>query len=210
MLKLVNFKHIDAAYLDANFMALACNEGSIGLAHDLTRRAIIDAIVDPTIRAAWLQTFKDDGSEANDLFLEREDELQDLILHLPMMFNVGLTAFHWCFHCKNASPILECGCPERRGITNIDWDQLDSTYVSPVYVYTIHIQSLKTIVVKSYCGAFDSSAIIADIVIRYNASSNDKRFSFLFDTLRRFGIPRRGETVAFKYERRTVGHISCS
>lgn len=207
MLKLIGFKHMDPAYIQDNFCALAVNEGSLGLAFDLKRQAILEAIVPPEVikQSVYSSTA---SSEAD---TELGEELKELALVLPMMFTVGLRSFYWCFQCKNASSTYECGCPERLGVTDVDWDGLDNhpTYVSPVHHYEIHIQSLKPITVLGYQGPLTVDQIIQNITERYKVIWADSRFVFLFKTLSEFPIPTPGEIVNFAYKQRTVGHIRC-
>lgn len=209
MLKLIGFKHMDAEYVERHFCSLACNEGSIGLAFELKRQAAVNAVVDPVKRQTVLDRARIGDAEGDEGLIDFDDEVQDLVLILPMMFNVGLTTFHWCFQCKNVSSVYECGCPERRGIEGINWDGFGPEYVSPVYHYEIRMQSLKPVIVHGYQGALTAEQIIQNILERYRLNYVDHRFLFLFGTLRKFAIPDPGETVQFAYDTRTVGHIRC-
>ena len=196
-MRLIGFKHLDPAYIEANFCALAVCEGSIGLVYDVKRSAMLNAI-HPEATSSLNNT---------DII----DEIAEVFPNLCMMFTNGLRTFYWCWQCKQVSNAKPCGCPECKGIVDVDWDGLSDSpnYISPVYRYTIRMQSLPPIVVIGYKGALTTDEIITNIKKRYHTCF-DSRYKHLFIALSTFGVPDRGQTIKFAYPRRTVGNITCT
>lgn len=95
--------------IEEEFCSLACCEGTVGLAIDLSTNEKVDCF-------PFNFTSDDNGLDL---------ELIEMMLILPSMYAIGLNHYFWCFTCKTTG-MEPCACGKGHGIYNVDWD-LDLT-----------------------------------------------------------------------------------